>query len=171
MLSSVGLMFRELPIGIHFKDSDTLRNVFADVHEQVQKGIEHSCYPYVDSTDQYSNGEAAYLLYQQDIRDSGGLEEFGIEPVEVRQNQAATQALLDIEILDGSDGLQVMIDFAASLYEEYSIKEFLRIYTKLAQAMVTHNSQADVTIGELKRKIVDWKSFFTDFVGRFRWKK
>ena len=171
MLSSVGLMFRELPVGIHFKDSDTLRNVFADVHEQVQKGIEHSCYPYVDSTDQYSNGEAAYLLYQQDIRDSGGLEEFGIEPVEVRQNQAATQALLDIEILDGSDGLQVMIDFAASQYDEASIEKFKSIYVRLAQALVTHNSQADVTIGEIKKKIADKKNFFTDFVSIFRRKK
>ena len=73
MLSSVGLMFRDLPIGIRFKDSDTLRNVFADVHEQVQKSIEHSCYPYVDSVNQVGSGEAAYLLYQQDIRDMGGM--------------------------------------------------------------------------------------------------
>ena len=171
MLSSVGLMFRELPVGIRFKDSDTLRNIFADVHEQVQKGIEHSCYPYVDSTDQFSNGEAAYLLYQQDIRDMGGLEDFDIEPVEVRQNQAATQALLDIEILDGSDGLQVMIDFAANLYNEESIERFKSIYVRLAQALVTHNSQADVTIAEIKKKIEDKKNFFTEFVSIFRRKK
>ena len=171
MLSSVGLMFRDLPIGIRFKDSDTLRNVFADVHEQVQKGIEHSCYPYVDSVNQVGSGEAAYLLYQQDIRDMGGLEGFDIQPVDVRQNQAASQTILDIEILDGADGLQVMIDFAASLYDEESIEKFKSIYVRLAQAMVTHNSQADVTIGEIKKKISDKKNFFTEFVSIFRWKK
>ena len=171
MLSSVGLMFRDLPVGIRFKDSDTLRNVFADVHDQVQKGIEHSCYPYVDSVNQVGNGEAAYLLYQQDIRDMGGLEGFDIKPVEVRQNQAASQTILDIEILDGADGLQVMIDFAASLYDKESIEKFKSIYVRLAQAMVTHNSQADVTIGEIKNKIADKKNFFTELVSFFRKKK
>lgn len=171
MLSSVGLLFRDLPVGIRFKDSDSLRNVFADVHEQVQKGIKHSCYPYVDSVNQVGSGEAAYLLYQQDIRDMGGLEGFDIKPVEVRQNQAASQTILDIEILDGAEGLQVMIDFAASLYDKESIEKFKSIYVKLAQALVTHNSQADVTIGEIKKKIADKKNFFTDFIGRFRWKK
>lgn len=171
MLSSVGLLFRDLPVGIRFKDSDTLRNVFADVHDQVQKGIEHSCYPYVDTVNQVGNGEAAYLLYQQDIRDMGGLEGFNIETVDVRQNQAASQTILDIEILDGADGLQVMIDFAASRYDEASIEKFKSIYVRLAQAMVTHNSQADVTIAEIKKKVSDKKNFFTEFVSIFRRKK
>ena len=171
MLSSVGLLFRDLPVGIRFKDSDTLRNVFADVHDQVQKGIEHSCYPYVDAHNQVGNEEAAYLLYQQDIRDMGGLEGFDIKNIDVRQNQAASQTILDIEVLDGADGLQVMIDFAASRYEEASIERFKDIYVKIAQTLVTHNSQADVTIGEIKDKISDKQNFFTIFASIFRRKK
>ncbi len=103
MMSSVGLLFRDLPVGIRFRDTDTLRDVFADVHDQVQKGIEHSCYPYVDLHNQVAKGESAYLLYQQDIRDMGSLEGFDIEPIEVRQNQAASQTILDMEILDGAE--------------------------------------------------------------------
>ena len=171
MLSSVGLLFRDLPVGIRFKDSDTLRNVFADVHDQVQKGIEHSCYPYVDAHNQVGSDEAAYLLYQQDIRDMGGLEGFDIKNIDVRQNQAASQTILDIEVLDGADGLQLMIDFAASRYEEASIERFKDIYVKIAQTMVTHNSQADVTIGEIKEKIFDKKNFFSIFTSIFRKKK
>ena len=171
MLSTVGLLFRDLPVGIRFKDSDTLRNVFADVHDQVQKGIEHSCYPYVESVIQIGGGEAAYLLYQKDIRDMGGLEGFDIKNIDVRQNQAASQTILDIEVLDGADGLQLMIDFAASRYEEASIEKFKDIYVKIAQTLVTHNSQADVTIGEIKDKISDKKNIFTIFAGIFRKKK
>ena len=167
MMSSVCLLFRDLQVAFRFKDSDTLRNVFADVHEQVQKGIEHSCYPYVDLHNQVAQGESAYLLYQQDIRDMGGLEGFDIETVDVRQNQAASQTILDMEILDGQEGLQLMIDFAASRYEEASIEKFKDIYVKLAQALVTHNSQKDVTIGEIKEKIRDKKSFFQLFTGIF----
>ena len=170
MLSSVGLLFRDLPVGVRFHDDDTLRNVFADVHEQVQKGIEHSCYPYVEINGD-AGDECAYLLYQQDIRDMGGLEGFDIKNIDVRQNQAASQTLLDIEVLDGADGLQVMIDFAASCYEEESIEKFKDIYVKIAQTLVTHNSQADVTIKEIKDKIADKQNFFTIFASIFRKKK
>ena len=170
-MTTVGLLFRDLPVGIRFRDSDTLRNVFADVHEQVQKGIEHSCYPYVDSRNQVKDGESAYLLYQQDIRDMGGMDGFDIEMVDIRQNQAASQTVLDMEILDGADGLTLMIDFAASLYEEESMEHFKDIYVKLAQALVTHNSQADVTIGEIKQKLEDRKTFFKTIAGIFSRKK
>ena len=170
-MTTVGLLFRDLPVGIRFKNSETLRNVFADVHEQVQKGIEYSCYPYVDSRNQVDNGESAYLLYQQDIRDMGGMDGFDVEMVDIRQNQAASQTILDMEILDGSSGLTLMIDFAASRYTEASIEQFKNIYVKLAQALVTHNSQADVTIGEIKEKLEDKKNFFKTIAGIFSKKK
>ncbi len=170
-MTTVGLLFRDLPVGIRFKDGDTLRNVFADVHEQVQKGIEHSCYPYVDSRNQAGESECAYLLYQQDIRDMGGKEDFDVEMVDIRQNQAASQTILDMEILDGADGLTLMIDFAASRYKEESMERFKDIYVKLAQALVTHNSQADVTIGEIRDKIDDHRNFFKTIAGIFSRKK
>ena len=34
MMTSVGLLFRELPVGVHFKADMTLRELFADVQEQ-----------------------------------------------------------------------------------------------------------------------------------------
>ena len=104
MMNTVGLLFRDLPVGIRFSDGMTLRDVFADVQDQVREGIRHSCYPYVDMHNQVANGESAYLLYQQDIRDMDGMDGFDAETVEVRQNQAASQTILDMEILDGAGG-------------------------------------------------------------------
>ena len=170
-MSTVGLMFRDLPVAIRFRDSDTLRDVFNDVHEQVQKGIAYSCYPYVESQGSIIEGECAYLLYQRDIRDMDSMDGFDVEMVDVRQNQAASQTVLDIEVLDGADGLTLMIDFAASLYFEESIERFKDIYVKLAQAMVTHNSQSDITIGEIKNKLNDHRNFFSIISGIFRRKK
>ena len=138
-MTSVGLLFRELPVGIRLKDSTTLRELFADVHTQVQKGIEHSCYPYVDLHNQVANGESAYLLYQQDIRDMGSLDGMNIRTVEIRQNQAASQTILDMEILDGEDGLQLMIDYTASLYDE-SMDKFKDTFINVAQGLVTHKT-------------------------------
>ena len=123
-MNTVGLLFRDLPIGVRLKDEMTLRELFAEVHKQVQKGIEHSCYPYVDIHNQVGGNEAAYLLYQRDIRDMGGLEGMNIDTIDIRQNQAASQTILDMEILDGADGLILMIDYTASLYDDESMNSF-----------------------------------------------
>ncbi|MBQ7248348.1 MAG: AMP-binding protein [Lachnospiraceae bacterium] len=171
MMTTIGLLFRDLPVGIRFRDDETLRNVFSDVHEQVRGGIEHSCYPYVDLHNQVASGESAYLLYQQDIRDFGGMEGFNIETVDVRQNQAASQTILDMEILDGADGLQLMIDYAASRYDDSSIERFKDIYVKAAHLLVSQTSQADVTIGELRKMMEDKKTIFSTIKGIFRRKK
>ena len=166
-MNSVGLLFRDLPVGVRLRDDLTLRDLFADIHDQVQKGIEHSCYPYVDIHNQAGGNESAYLLYQQDIRDMGGLEGMDIETIDIRQNQAASQTMLDMEILDGADGLELMIDYTASLYDDESMERFKDIYIRVAQGLVTHNSQTDVTVGELRKKYSNKKNFFETIIGIF----
>jgi len=171
MMSTVGLLFRDLPIGIRLKDKDTIRDIFAEIHNQVQGGIKHSCYAYVDKHNQVGSGESAYLLYQQDIRDMGGAQGMNIETIDIRQNQAASQTILDMEILDGSEGLMLMIDYAASRYKQESMENFRNLFVMTAQALVTHNSQKDVTVRELRQKLTDKTNFFAKIIGIFRRKK
>ena len=171
MMTTVGLLFRDLPVGVRLRDDLTLRDVFADVHDQVQKGIEHSCYPYVDLHNQVANGESAYLLYQQDIRDMNSMDGFDVETVDVRQNQAASQTILDMEILDGSDGLQLMIDYAASRYKDTSIENFRDIYIRVAHALIENLGQEDVTVGTLRKHMKEKKHLLKVVAGVFRRKK
>ena len=171
MMTTVGLLFRDLPVGLRMKDEMTLRDVFTDVHDQVQKGIEHSCYPYVDLHNQVANGESAYLLYQQDIRDMGGMDGFDVETVDVRQNQAASQTILDMEILDGADGLQLMIDYSASRYKDTSIEAFRDIYVRVAHMLVQSCGQEDVTIGSLRKHLKERKHLLQVMSGILRRKK
>lgn len=171
MMNTVGLMFRDLPIGLHLNEKMSLRELYAEVHDQVQKGIEHSCYPYVDLNDQIIFGEAAYLLYQQDIRDMGGLEEMNVESIDIRQNQAASQTVLDMEILDGSDGLMLMIDYAASLYEDSSMERFRDLFVRVARTLVTQVSQEDVNLGKLYYRIMEKTNILDLLISRFRRKR
>ena len=170
-MSSVGLLFRDLPVGIRFNKEMTLRELFADVHNQIQKGIEHCCYPYVEKDRQVVNDDTAYLLYQQDMRDMGGLEELNVESIEIRQNQAASQTIIDMEILDGEDGLVLMIDYAASLYKDESMDKFRDLFVNTAQALVTYDSQDDVTIDEIRKKLADKKNLFETVKSIFRRKR
>lgn len=170
MMTSVGLLFRELPVGVHFKADMTLRELFADVQEQVQKGIEHSIYPYVDKTGSVATGESAYLLYQQDIRDmdAGGM---NVESIDIRQNQAASQTILDMEILDGADGLVLMIDYAASRYNDESMERFRDLFVRTARKLVSFDSQADVYIDELRNELSEKSTFIDKLITRFRRKR
>ena len=170
MMSTVGLLFRDLPVGVRLNEKMTLRDIFADIHNQVQGGIEHSCYAYVDENN-HVGLESAYLLYQQDIRDMDGGAGMNIETIDIRQNQAASQTILDMEILDGKEGLVLMIDYAASRYNQESMEEFRDLFVMTAQALVTHNSQKDVTFLDLRKKLTDKSNFFAKIIGLFKRKK
>ncbi|MBQ9248592.1 MAG: hypothetical protein IJ171_08425, partial [Ruminococcus sp.] len=91
--------------------------------------------------------------------------------VDIRQNQAASQTILDMEILDGSDGLVLMMDYASSRYEDSSMEKFKDIFVRVAQSLVTHNSQKDVTVGEIRQKIWDKANFFDIIKAIFRRKR
>ena len=172
MMSTVGLLFRELPVAVKLREDMTLRDMFKDVHDQVQNGIEHSDYPYVDLTTEVGDTEPAYLLYQRDIRDmDSGFDGMDVETIDIRQNQAASQTILDMEILDGAEGLVLMIDYAASRYEDKSIEKFKDIFLRVAHELATFNSQKDITIREIKNKIEDKTSFFEMIISRFRRKR
>ena len=171
LLTTVGLLFRDLPIGLKLEDDVTIRNLMNEVHDQVQKGIEHSVYPYVEADAQAMQDEAAYLLYQQDIRDMGGMEGMDVETVEVRQNQAASQTIMDIQILDGAEGLQIAIDYSAGLYEDESIDKFKDLFAKIAHLIVTHNYHEDMTVKDLRDKVHDRRTLFDAVKGIFSRKK
>lgn len=166
LMNSVGLLFRDLPVGLRLKDETTIRDLFNEVHEQVQKGIEHSCYPYVDKHNTAGGGESAYLLYQQDIRDLGGLDGMAIEAVDIRQNQAASQTILDMQILDGKKGLMLVLDYTASRYEKSSMEKYQSIFVKIAQILSKNTSQQDIRVKDIRDMFKEKKrSFFAKLFG------
>ncbi len=166
MMSSCGLLFRDLPIGIKLDDKQTVRELFNEVHRQVQKGIEHSCYPFVDKHNTAGGGESAYLLYQQDIRDVGGLDGMDIEAVEIKQNLAASQTVLDMQILDGKKGLMLVLDYAASRYDASSMEKYRDIFIKITQKLINHTSQKDITVGDVRVEFKKKRNFFQKLFGK-----
>ncbi|MBQ8665952.1 MAG: AMP-binding protein [Lachnospiraceae bacterium] len=151
MMTTVGLLFRELPVAFRFEDSMTLREIFAMTKDQVEKGIKYNIYPYVDLMTHGTQMDAAYLLYQQDMRDMTGFDDdIKPETVDVRQNQAATQTVLDMEILDGSEGLELLIDYAASRYKEESMVSFKNLFLEISRFITELSLNENVTFGDIK---------------------
>ncbi|MBO6046457.1 MAG: AMP-binding protein [Erysipelotrichaceae bacterium] len=154
--NTVGLLFRNLPIAFRFKDDMTLREICASAHEQVQEGIKHSIYPYVEKNPSQivSRNELGCLLYQQDIRDLGGMEDYDIETISIKQNKQASQSIIDMEVLDGSDGLQIFIDYAASRYKKQSMEAFNRIFIATGHILLLNTQNSEITYSKLKKDIL-----------------
>jgi hypothetical protein len=100
-----------------------------------------------------------------------GMEGMDVETVEVRQNQAASQTIMDIQILDGAEGLQIVIDYSAGLYEDESIDKFKDLFAKIAHLIVTHNYHEDMTVKDLRDKVHDRRTLFDAVKGIFSRKK
>ena len=150
--SSIGLFFRDLPVALRLHDKMTLRDIFVKIQEQVQNGIKYSCYPYIEINPMVVDGDATGVLYQRDLRDIGDFGGLTVEEIEIRQNKAASQTILDIQILDGEDGLQYVFDYAASRYKKETMSEFQKLFKRVIAAMMNANTDA-YTFEQLKRDV------------------
>ena len=156
--SSVGLLCRELTVGLRLRGKTTLRDIFEQAHDQVQKGIQYSCYPYMANKPQTEEGDIACVIYQRDIRRVDDFMGIHVESVEIAHNNAAAESILDIQILDDDEGLQYVFDYDAGRYETQTMTAFRDLFRRVVSAIV-HNANTDgYTFGQLKRDVRGQKS-------------
>ena len=167
MMNTVGLLFRDLPVAFRFDKKQNIAAIFADAHEQVQKAIEHSCYPYVENNSIAVEDDVAYVLYQRDIRDAGELDGMEIETVDIRQNRAASQSVLDIEILDSEPGLRLSLDYASSRYDRETMERFRKLFTRITAVLVHADGAEYITLRELREEVQKEHSFFRKVLSVF----
>ena len=151
--SSVGLLYRDLPVAVRLSDEMDLRDVFAEIHQQVQNSIKYSCYPYVERDPQIVDGDVTGVLYQGDLFDLDIFGGMNVEMVDICQNNAAAQTVLDIHILDGKDGLKYKFDYAASRYKEESMYAFRDLLKAVVSAMVRNANAEGYTFKQLKQDV------------------
>ena len=151
--SSVGLFFRDLPVALRLNAEMTLRDIFAEVHEQVQNGIKYSCYPYNEIEAPPVDDDDTCILYQRDLRDIGDFGGLDVEQIDIRQNKAASQTVLDIQILDGEAGLQYVFDYAASRYKKETMSEFQNLFKSVVAAIVNNTNTEGYTFSQITKDV------------------
>lgn len=169
--ASVGLLFRDLPVALRLSDKTSLRDIFAEVHEQVQNGIKYSCYPYIESKPVVVDGDIAAVLYQRDLRDVSDFGGISVEPVEILQNKAASQTVLDIQILDGEEGLKYVFDYAASRYKTETMIAFQNLFKRIIAEIVNHVNTEGYSFKQLKSDMREKKSLMQTLKEIFSKKK
>lgn len=152
-MSSVGLLFRDLPVGVSLTGKMKLTDLYADVVDQINKDIEHSCYAAVEGSGNVYVGDMECILYQDDLReidDMPGL----LGEVEIEQNYAASQNVLDIEILNSKEeGMIAMLDFASDRYDEASMINYGGLMRATVKMMLNAVDREDVTVKKLLESV------------------
>ena len=151
-MSSVGLLFRNLPVGVQFTQNTTLKGLYDDITEQINNGITHSCYPYVECDNNVVEDDLACVLYQDNLRNIGEIPGL-LGEVELDNEKLASQNIMDLEILNRDEGIVMMIDYASSLYKPESIDRYRKIYCATVDALVEHINDGEVLLKKLGREI------------------
>lgn len=151
-MSTVGLLFRNLPVGLRFENETTLKSIFDEVNDQLTEGISHSCYPYVEIDNRVVLDDYICVLYQDNLR---SVEAFPglLAEVELDNPDASSQNAMDLEILNTEDGIVMMIDYTSSHYHVESIERYRKIYTSTIEALVNNLCNPIISFGNLLEEI------------------
>jgi hypothetical protein len=142
-----------LSVALRLRDKADFRDIFAEVHNQVRDGIKYCCYPYMSNVPQNEEGDIACVIYQRDLRDADDFMGLHVEQVEIAHNNAAAEAVLDIQILEGEDGLQYVFDYAASRYKRETMSEFQNLFKGVVAAIVKNANTESYTFEQLKMDV------------------
>jgi len=152
--STVGLLLCDLRLAIELSRSMPVKNLYEDVQNQILAGIEHYKYPYTMIGANVVKDDGLCFLYQEDLRDtSEEMKELKIEEVEIRHNKAASENLIDIEVLDGSDGLELMIEYNASCYKEKSMNDFRDLFLVITECLIDIYGDENANIHQLIKAV------------------
>ena len=137
LLTTTGLLFRDLPVAVRLDQLSGPEELFARVHEQVRGGIGHSCYPYNERgfTLSDESGYGAYILYQHSIYDPVRFGNVLMKPVKVPVNNSASQTFLDILIVEGDEGITLGMDYMIPVYRPESIARFAELFRRIAEEL------------------------------------
>lgn len=140
----IGLLLRDLPVMLRLHKKDTVQSLYDSIKEQLAKGLAYSFFPYTIRNVRVVEDDRICFLYQRGIRDAGGSD---IETVDIRQNASASENVFDVQVLDDSNGLQLVIDYAASLYDRSSIERFADIFMGVFEGLI--HSAPDTSVIQL----------------------
>lgn len=152
--STVGLMFRNLPVGVSLTPKLKISDLYDDVVDQINQGIEHSVYPFIEQSSGVVEDDMQCVLYQDDLRnvlDMPGL--LGEE--ELPNKYAAAQNILDMEFLNSADGLQVMMDYAASRYDKHTVEDYGAVLCSVIRCLLNRVHDDDATVKTILGDVYD----------------
>lgn len=123
--NSIGALYHILPAALDIKKDRPIVEIFRDVKDQIEKGIEYSSFSFVRSAfSKPVEDDCICVLFQGDMYKLDFETEVRLEEIKLTNEYAAAQNSLDVEIIKSEKGYLLYLDYAASRYEKDTIRRF-----------------------------------------------
>jgi hypothetical protein len=128
--NSVGMLIKNLPVGIHMDKIDSTSALLAEVKRQVTDGIAHSSYDYFVANDQPFLDDPMEVNYQLNINadELGELRPFYLP---LPNPYSAPGARLELEFLENDNNsgcFESEFEWAGNLFSRKKIRAFQNLY-------------------------------------------
>lgn len=145
-----GLLFRFLPLGVHFDQVNTLADFYAAIKEQTQNAIAHSTYDWLSDTEKtYMNDIFAVIYETADINDTSGLQMIGAQMETVNSANEAAIRRNSLQVFETADSINVVLYYMSTIYSEKRIKEFANIFAGYVDSLLDVADPSQVQISDL----------------------
>ena len=129
---SVGMMIKNLPVGIHMDRIDSIESLLAEVKLQVTEGIAHSSYDYFEADDKRYRNDPMEVNYQRDIN-VDELDELKPFYLPLANKYRAPGARLELEFLENDDNsgcFESEFEWAGNIFSRNLMVKFHNLYMK-----------------------------------------
>jgi len=128
--NSVGMLIKNLPVGVHMDKINGMEELLAEVKRQVTEGIAHSSYDYFVSKDRPFLDDPMEVNYQLNIN-ADELSELGPFYLPLSNHYRAPGARLELEFLENNDNsgcFESEFEWASNVFSREKIVKFHRLY-------------------------------------------
>lgn len=128
--NSVGMLIKNLPVGVHMEQIDSVETLLAEVKKQVTEGITHSSYDYFAANDSPYQNDPMEVNYQLNIN-ADELDELQPFYLPLPNKYHAPGARLELEFLENDDNsgyFESEFEWAGNIFSRNRIVKFHNLY-------------------------------------------
>jgi amino acid adenylation domain-containing protein len=128
--NSVGMLIKNLPVGVHMEQIDSVETLLAEVKKQVTEGITHSNYDYFVANDSPYQNDPMEVNYQLNIN-ADELDELQPFYLPLPNKYHAPGARLELEFLENDDNsgyFESEFEWAGNIFSRNRIVKFHNLY-------------------------------------------
>ena len=136
---AIGLMVKDLPIGLSLGELTDVRSLYKSVKEQMNMGIVHKDYPFSTANAEVAVNDTLAVIDEGDLLAVEGIAGIPSEPVALPQASPAMGKLMLATIFNRR-GVELRLNYTATRYHRESMERFCETYKSIVTRLIASGS-------------------------------
>lgn len=142
---SVGMFVHTFPVVVEpFKASNAI-DYIKTVGQQIQQNMAHDLYSFMEIAHDFGVRTDILFVYEGKISQNLKLGEYDIKKAVLLPNNEAKAGLL-IAVNDTDEGFNLLVEYNANIYEEWSMKPFITSVTRVFNSLIKNGDISDIPL-------------------------